>query len=83
MVDINLVASSCQQARKETGGFNDLVGCRGVGQGVAVCHVTSILLETKEELLIFVCLAFFLVCIVWHLPSFLHTGWETRSWLNF
>ena len=69
MVDINLVTSSCHQVRKGTGGFNDFVF--GGEQGVAVCPVTSILLETKEELLIFVCLAFFLVCIVWHLPSFL------------
>ena len=81
-MDINLVTSSCHQVRKETGGFNDFVF--GGEQGVAVCPVTSILLETKEELLIFVCLFSFFPCLYSMASSkLLTTGWETRSWLTF
>ena len=37
-----------------------MILCLGGEQGVAVCPATSVLLENKEELLIFVCLVFFI-----------------------
>lgn len=59
MVDINLVTSSWYQARKETEVVS-MILCLGENR-VTVCPVTSVLLETKERLLILFC--FSLSCL--------------------